>query len=66
MPRDVDLSLSEQSFISRAIEGNVRLDGRRLDAFREIEIAFGVATGSADVRLGKTRYLSPNTVVTHI
>ena len=39
-----------------ALKEDIRLDGRALDAFRDVEIAFGDEYGSADVKMGKTRY----------
>ena len=57
MPREAEPSINERSFILQALEENVRLDGRALDAFRDIEISFGDDYGLADVQLGKTRYL---------
>lgn len=55
MPREVDISLNERDFILRALNENVRLDGRSLEDFRPLEITFGEEYGVADVRLGKTR-----------
>ena len=57
MPREaVELSLNEQNFILQALREGERLDGRRLDAYRSLELSFGEEYGLADVRLGKTRY----------
>ena len=55
MPREVELSLNEQAFILEALREGVRLDGRPLDAFRDMELDFSDEYGVADVRLGKTR-----------
>ena len=57
MPREPEPSLNERAFILEALREGVRLDGRALDTFRDIEISFGEeGYGVADVTLGKTRY----------
>ena len=56
MPREAEPSINERAFILEALQENIRLDGRPLDAFRELHIAFGEEYGVADVQLGKTRY----------
>lgn len=56
MPREAEPSTNERAFILEALQENIRLDGRPLDAFRELHIAFGEEYGVADVQLGKTRY----------
>lgn len=56
MPREAGASLNEHTFILEALREGVRLDGRQLDAFRQLDLAFGDEYGVADVRLGKTRY----------
>ena len=55
MPREAELSLNEKTFLLEALSEDVRLDGRALDAFRDVEILFGDDYGVADVRLGRTR-----------
>ena len=55
MPREADPSINERAFILEALQENIRLDGRPLDAFRELRITFGEEYGVADVQLGKTR-----------
>jgi len=55
MPREAEPSLNERAFILEALKEDIRLDGRALDAFRDIEITFGEDHGVADVTLGKTR-----------
>ena len=55
MPREAELSINERDFILQALHENVRLDGRQLDAFRNIELNFGEDYGVADVQSGKTR-----------
>lgn len=56
MPRQADISNVEKHFILEAVLQNLRLDGRRPDQFRPIDIAFGEQYGTATVTLGKTRY----------
>jgi exosome complex component RRP45 len=55
MPREAEPSLIERAFILEALKEDIRLDGRALDAFRDIKITFGEDHGVADVTLGKTR-----------
>jgi exosome complex RNA-binding protein Rrp42 (RNase PH superfamily) len=56
MPREVDPSLNEKQFFAKALQENIRLDGRAFDQFRALELDFGDEYGVADVMLGKTRY----------
>jgi exosome complex component RRP45 len=58
MPRDVEPSLNEKQFFAKALQENIRIDGRAFDQFRELDLEFGDEYGVADVRLGKTRYES--------
>lgn len=59
MPREAEPSLNERAFIAEALQQNLRVDGRALDAYRPIQISFGEEYGVAEVRLGETRYDSP-------
>lgn len=59
MPREVEPSLNERQFIRDALFESIRLDGRQLDQFRNLDLEFGDDYGVADVRLGKTRYDLP-------
>lgn len=63
MPREVQPSINEQQFFAKALNQNIRLDGRGVDQFRPIELEFGDEYGTVDVRLGKTRY--PSTPLHH-
>lgn len=57
MPRAVDISNVEKSFVLEALTGShLRLDGRPLDQFRDIKLLFGAQLGSVIVSIGKTRY----------
>ncbi|KAL8689930.1 MAG: hypothetical protein Q9218_004508 [Villophora microphyllina] len=58
MPREAEPSKNEREFILEALQENIRLDGRALDAYRNIELSFGDEYGVADVQLGKTRVLA--------
>ncbi|KAL8656461.1 MAG: hypothetical protein Q9210_000254 [Variospora velana] len=58
MPREAEPSINERAFILEALRENIRLDGRALDAFRNIELSFGDEYGVADVQLGDTRILA--------
>lgn len=55
MPREAAASLNEHAFILEALREGVRIDGRALDAFRQLDLTFGDEYGVVDVRLGKTR-----------
>lgn len=55
MPREADPSNVERTFILEALSQNVRVDGRALDQFRNIELDFGDEYGSVSLRMGKTR-----------
>ncbi|KAL6717024.1 3'-5'-exoribonuclease [Lecanora helva] len=58
MPREAEPSINERAFILQALQENIRLDGRSLEAYRELNISFGEEYGVADVQLGKTRVLT--------
>ncbi|KAL6901682.1 ribosomal protein S5 domain 2-type protein [Trichoderma evansii] len=58
MPREAEPSLSERTFTLQAISEGLRLDSRKLDQFRPLELSFGDEYGVADVKLGKTRVLA--------
>ena len=61
MPREAEPSLNERAFILEALRENIRIDGRALDAFRDLDVTFGDEYGVADIRLGKTRSSCPST-----
>ncbi|QIW99975.1 hypothetical protein AMS68_005493 [Peltaster fructicola] len=54
MPREAEPSNNAKAFVLQALHENLRVDGRALDAFRSIDLAFGEDYGLATVRLGKT------------
>ena len=52
---------STEEYVLSLIENGKRLDGRKLDEFRKVEIKYDVsvkAEGSAEVRLGNTRVIA--------
>lgn len=56
MPREAEPSLSEKTFVSEALRQGLRLDNRKLDEFRPLQLSLGHDEyGVADVRCGKTR-----------
>ncbi len=55
MPKEVLPSTNERQFFAKALNENIRLDGRSFDQFRIVELDFGDEYGTVDVRLGKTR-----------
>ncbi|SLM36389.1 Ribosomal protein S5 domain 2-type fold [Lasallia pustulata] len=57
MPRAVDISNVERSFILEDLQEGVRVDGRAFDQFRKMQLELGEEYGTATVRLGKTRVL---------
>lgn len=49
--------MNEKQFVSQALQENLRLDNRAFDEYRPIELNFGDEYGTAEVKLGKTRYV---------
>ncbi|EQL00955.1 3' exoribonuclease [Ophiocordyceps sinensis CO18] len=59
MPREAEPSLSEKTFVSKALEQGLRLDNRKFDQFRPLQLSFADDEyGVADVRCGKTRVVA--------
>jgi exosome complex component RRP45 len=58
MPREVEPSLDEKQFILRALQENLRIDGRTFDQFRELDLTFGDEYGVTNIKLGKTMSVS--------
>lgn len=56
MPREAEPSLNEKQFVTQALQEHLRLDNRAFDEYRPIELSFGDEYGTAEVKLGKTRY----------
>ncbi|OAL72284.1 WD repeat protein [Trichophyton violaceum] len=57
MARDAEISVNERAFILEALHKNLRLDGRRFDQLRPVELTFGDEHGNVKVQLGKTAVL---------
>lgn len=60
MPREAEPSLNERQFFNKALQENIRLDGRGVDDYRPLELEFGDSYGVVDLRLGGTRYIHTN------
>ncbi|KAK3942986.1 ribosomal protein S5 domain 2-type protein [Diplogelasinospora grovesii] len=58
MPREAEPSLNEKQFVIQALQSNLRLDGRKFDQYRPLEVSFGEQYGVVEVKLGKTRILA--------
>lgn len=59
MPRDLEPSLVEKSFLISALEQKQRLDQRDFDAFRPISLSFNPEDfGQATVSIGDTKVLA--------
>lgn len=58
MPREAEPSLNERQFVLQALNEGIRLDGRKFDQYRPLELAFGDQYGVAEVSLGKTKLVS--------
>ncbi|XP_058460830.1 uncharacterized protein LOC131436225 [Malaya genurostris] len=52
------ISISEKTFVQKAVLESTRVDGRSLDEFRKLRINFGSEWGSVHVSLGETRVLA--------
>lgn len=52
------ISISEKTFVQKAVLEATRVDGRSLDEFRKLRINFGSELGSVHVSLGETRVLA--------
>ncbi|KAL5208116.1 hypothetical protein ABZP36_032551 [Zizania latifolia] len=50
-------TVNERDFIERALQSDLRVDGRRPFDFRRLKILFGREDGSAEVQLGDTRVM---------
>ena len=55
MPREPDPTNIERNFLLEALQQNLRVDGRKFDELRPVDLAFGEAFGSVSLTLGKTR-----------
>lgn len=57
MPRESEVSNIQRDFILTALRENIRVDGRRFEQFRNLELEFGDEYGTVTLRLGKTRFV---------
>jgi exosome complex RNA-binding protein Rrp42 (RNase PH superfamily) len=53
--RDLDISNNERAFILQALKEGIRLDGRGVEDFRDLNISFGPNYGTVHLTLGGTR-----------
>lgn len=57
MPREAEPSLNERQFVLQALKEGLRLDGRKFDQYRSLELTFGDQYGVVEVSLGKTKFV---------
>jgi exosome complex component RRP45 len=57
MPREIEPSSNEKQFILKALQENLRIDGRAFDQFRDLEVSFGNEYGVVNVALGNTKWV---------
>lgn len=55
MSKEAQLSVAERDFILEALRQDVRLDGRKPDEYRPLDISFGEQYGHVNLQLGKTQ-----------
>lgn len=55
MPKEPEISSAEKAFVLEAFKQNLRVDGRDLETFRDLQLTFGDDYGFVDARLGKSR-----------
>jgi hypothetical protein len=55
MSKEAQLSIAERDFILEALREDVRLDGRKPDDYRPLNISFGEEYGHVKLQLGKTQ-----------
>ncbi|CCH44059.1 hypothetical protein BN7_3618 [Wickerhamomyces ciferrii] len=58
MAKGIEVSNNEKEFLFEALKQGIRLDGRKTDQFRDVEITLGDEYGYVDVKLGKTRVVA--------
>ncbi|KAF7543543.1 hypothetical protein G7046_g9979 [Stylonectria norvegica] len=51
MPREAEPSLAERTFVTQALEEGLRIDGRKFDEYRPLELTFGDEYGVAEVKV---------------
>ncbi|SCU86821.1 LAMI_0D03730g1_1 [Lachancea mirantina] len=55
MAKDIEISVSQGRFLIETLKQKVRLDGRRFDQMRDVDIELGKDRGDVMVTMGKTR-----------
>lgn len=55
MPREAEPSLSEKTFVTQALAEGLRLDNRKFEQYRSLQLTFGDEYGIAEVQFGKTK-----------
>lgn len=50
--------MNERDFVFEALKQGIRIDGRKLEQFRDVEITLGDEYGYVDVKMGKTRVVA--------
>lgn len=55
MSKEAQLSIAERDFILEALRQDVRLDNRKADEYRPLNISFGEEYGHVNLQLGKTK-----------
>ena len=58
MPREIEPATIQKEFVLAALGEGKRLDGRGLLQHRELEFTFGDELGWVECRLGKTKYVA--------
>lgn len=64
MPRESEPSLNEKTFVTQALAEGLRLDNRKFDQYRSLQLTFGDEYGVAEVQFGKTRYVRRGNIFT--
>ncbi|ODQ78521.1 hypothetical protein BABINDRAFT_162726 [Babjeviella inositovora NRRL Y-12698] len=58
MVKGLEISTNEQTFLLEALQKGIRMDGRKVDEFRNVEISIGDEYGYIEIRMGKTKILA--------
>ena len=51
-------SINERDFLREAIKADFRVDARGRNAFRHLDLRFGLGNGQALLKLGRTQVMS--------
>lgn len=55
MAKEVEIPAAESKFVIECLRQNLRLDSRKFDEFRSVEIELGDDYGDVTVTMGKTK-----------